>query len=447
MDPLDHQLHNYLSADEEPPYNVALSAGAIPALITALQPPVVDATALEVLFEAAWALSNLAVGEAEVVKAVVGAAPILIAYVGGGSGIAVAEQCAWALGNIAGEDAEYREVLIANGAIPPLAGLLIGAAKAAASSGNSETDPAVTAGATAAWALANLLRGSGREVGQFMAVEGAPEALVRIMQSAPANLASESAWILAYLTTGAEANLNRIVLLGLLPPLATRVVAAVDRMLAEGQGAAARSELTPLLRTLGNIIAGGGAGAAQEILSPECADALRSVVLCAESRHHGLQREAAWALGNVAGLPGRGGINALRSLHAIPVLMALLKEQPFHVRKEAAFALANIVAGGGGGTGDSEAMNWLFGADVDAVRAMLTLLRSADTDAVRLGLQFVEMLLRLLPSGVQVVQAADGIDALEAVQFGRAPEEMQRAAAALVDRYWSVGMEEDQKGS
>jgi hypothetical protein len=33
--------------------------------------------------------------------------------------------------------------------------------------------------------------------------------------------------------------------------------------------------------------------------------------------------------------------------------MLLLKESPFHVRKEAAFALANICADGGGGTGAS----------------------------------------------------------------------------------------------
>lgn len=31
--------------------------------------------------------------------------------------------------------------------------------------------------------------------------------------------------------------------------------------------------------------------------------------------------------------------------------------------QQAAFALANICAGGGGGSGDSEALNWLFAAD------------------------------------------------------------------------------------
>lgn len=38
--------------------------------------------------------------------------------------------------------------------------------------------------------------------------------------------------------------------------------------------------------------------------------------------------------------------------------MKLLKESPFHVRKEAAFALANICADGGGGTGARRWGRW-----------------------------------------------------------------------------------------
>jgi hypothetical protein len=139
-------------------------------LVAALQPPQMSPTAMETIFEAAWAITNLAVvrfgrppgcslrcsaccgrsaahlarcpqawqvfagrswssfilytsqpqlclpllsfpchlcacwlpvgfqGEFEAVKAVLGAAPVLIAYLGGGAGPAVAEQCAWALG-------------------------------------------------------------------------------------------------------------------------------------------------------------------------------------------------------------------------------------------------------------------------------------------------------------------------------------------------------------
>jgi hypothetical protein len=38
-------------------------------------------------------------------------------------------------------------------------------------------------------------------------------------------------------------------------------------------------------------------------------------------------------------------------------------------------------------------------------------------DAAMLGVQFAEMVLRVMPRGPQAVEAADGIDALESLQF------------------------------
>ena len=57
-----------------------------------------DADATEAILEAAWAITNLAAGEHEVVQAVVVSAPALIAHLSGWHGLPVAEQCAWALG-------------------------------------------------------------------------------------------------------------------------------------------------------------------------------------------------------------------------------------------------------------------------------------------------------------------------------------------------------------
>jgi hypothetical protein len=51
---------------------------------------------LEVVLEAAWALTNLAAGEHEVVAAVLPAGPVLTAHLS--SAVPIAEQCAWALG-------------------------------------------------------------------------------------------------------------------------------------------------------------------------------------------------------------------------------------------------------------------------------------------------------------------------------------------------------------
>jgi hypothetical protein len=154
------------------------------------------------------------------------AAPVLIAYLGGGSGLAVAEQAALALGNIAAEDSEYRKILAANGAIRPLAKLVVGSASAVAFDPDG---PAVAAGATAAWALAELLRGAGpSEVGELMGTTGAPEALVSILKAAPPHLLSEAAWMLACISASpADAHMNRLVALGMLPPLMTRLAQGV----------------------------------------------------------------------------------------------------------------------------------------------------------------------------------------------------------------------------
>ncbi|KAI7843347.1 hypothetical protein COHA_003044 [Chlorella ohadii] len=432
------RLRQLLSNYDEPPFKEAVAAGAVPVLVAALQPQHMSATALETIFEAAWAITNLAVGEFETVKAVLAAAPILIAYLGGGSGLPVAEQCAWALGNIAAEDFEFRQTLIANGVIRPLAQLVVGARKAL-EAGADNDDPALAAGTTGAWALSNVLKGAGREVGEVMGVEGAPEAIVKIVAEGPDHLATETAWVLAYITASHEAHLNRMVHLGVVPPMLARIVSAVDQTLQDEQEG--RGLLIPLLRSLGNVAAGGGAAAVEQLLSPDAAPALQALVTCAQSHHHGLQREACWVLSNVAGTPGRGGIEALKSVGAVPTLMRLLKESPFQVRKEAAFALANVCADGGGGTGNPDTLNWLFAADRDALRAMVSLMRSADMDAARLGLQFTEMVLRLLDTGAEAIEEVDGIDAIEAVQYGAAPPELQRMAAALVDRYFGADNE------
>lgn len=43
--------------------------------------------------------------------------------------------------------------------------------------------------------------------------------------------------------------------------------------------------------------------------------------------------------------------------------------------------------------------------------------RSADMEAAALGLGFAEMVLQAMPGGARAVEAADGIDAIESLQF------------------------------
>jgi importin subunit alpha-1 len=450
-----------VNADDPPPYQAALKAGVIPLLAGALQPLQAGTSALEAVFEASWALTNLAVGDTDIVKAVVPLAPILIAHVGGESGLSIAEQCAWALGNIAGEDAEYRSILISNGALEPLTSLFIKCSKAARQRIEEDSqklgleNSSVSAASTALWALTNIVRNledTYTHVGEVMKSEGIDETLVWCLtQDAPEPIALEASWFLALTTSGPELYVHRLLNAGLLPPLCKRLQTQVDvALINSGLYPSPLSHpsavLSPLLRCLGNTMACGSEQVTDYFFPEKSSSVLNATVLCAESHHHRLQQEAAWVLGNVAGIPGRQGVDALKSSHAIPVLMSLLKHQPFQVRKEAAFALMNVAAGGGNGEGDLEALNYLFGSDIDAVKAMVSLMRSSDMSVARLGLQFVDTLCRSLPNGVREVEAADGIDALEALRFEpSAPRELQNAAAMIVDQYW--GAEAGDKGS
>lgn len=60
------------------------------------------------------------------------------------SSIHVAEQCAWALGNVAGEGEELRNVLLSQGALRPLARMML------SNKGSTAR--------TSAWALSNLIK-------------------------------------------------------------------------------------------------------------------------------------------------------------------------------------------------------------------------------------------------------------------------------------------------
>ena len=74
----------------------------------------------EIVFEAAWAITNIASGESRHTRGVVevGAVPKLLRLVSHPD-VRIAEQCIWALGNIAGDGTVYRDMLIQHGVVEP----------------------------------------------------------------------------------------------------------------------------------------------------------------------------------------------------------------------------------------------------------------------------------------------------------------------------------------
>ena len=73
--------------------------------------------------------------------------------------------------------------------------------------------------------------------------------------------------------------------------------------------------------------------------------AVPALLRCMQSPHRGLAKEAAWAVSNIAGSPGRSGVDALLAAGGATVITNTLKEAAFDIRKEAAYAVANLCAG------------------------------------------------------------------------------------------------------
>lgn len=101
-------------------------------------------------------------------------------------------------------------------------------------------------------------------------------------------------------------------------------------------------------------------------------------------------QEASWVLSNIAA----GSIEhkqLIYSSEAVPLLLRLLSTAPFDIRKEVAYVLGNLCV-----TPCSERPNLVEEHLVSLVQrgclsGFIDLVRSADIEAARLGLQFVEL--------------------------------------------------------
>ena len=253
-----------LSVEPHPPVNEVLATGVVAILARLLSHHAMPG----LQFEAAWALTNVA--STDKTRAVVdaGVVPTLVALMSSANAD-VREQCIWCLGNIAGDSAEYRDVVLAAGALEPLLANL--------------GQPASTSLLrNATWSLSNLCRGKPHPSLERMAP--AVPALVHLCASADADTVMDACWALSYLSDGDEARIQAVVDAGACRALAP-LLARPDHKI-----------VTPALRTLGNVVTGDDAQT-QAALD---AGALAAAAPLLAHAKKAIRKETCWLVSNVA---------------------------------------------------------------------------------------------------------------------------------------------------
>lgn len=215
-----------LSAERDPPVDDILAAGVLPYLVKNL---VLNPQAATLIFESAWALTNIASTTKTRVVVEAGAVEPLIQLLRH-ENPDVRDQAAWCLGNIAGDKQEYRDLLLYSGVIEPLYLNL--------------TQPAsMPLLGNVTWTVSNLCRG--KPAPDMSYLESIISPLHQILlQPTSVEVMVDAVWALSYLSDGPNDRIERVMTTG------------VTTKLVEFLNDKSSPLLTPTIRCLGNFVTG-----------------------------------------------------------------------------------------------------------------------------------------------------------------------------------------------
>lgn len=295
-------VRKLLSVQNDPPVEAILNAGLVPFLVEAISQ---QNGMIEMVFESAWALTNIASTQFTKVIVESGACGpminLLCSY-----NPEVREQAAWCLGNVAGDCTQYRDMLLDNG--NALKNIIL----------NLKDPASLSLLRNVTWCLSNFCRGKPQpELNKVQPAIGTLLELIR--KSNDLEVMTDSLWALSYLSDGDDDRINACVQAGITNEIVSKL--SHDHV----------KIITPALRIIGNLVSG-NEFATQTVIDANVLPALFTLL---DHPKKGIRKEACWALSNItAGTPSQIE-TVLSHTDIMRKIVELAEHANWDVRKEA----------------------------------------------------------------------------------------------------------------
>jgi HEAT repeat protein len=376
-----------------------LASGALPHFVHYLG----NSDCWLLMFESAWALTNIASTDRTSVVVEAGAVPPLIALLKHDMPD-LREQAGWCLGNIAGDSRVLRDYVLQQGILEPL--LLNMTQPANMSLLNNVT-----------WTVSNLCRGKPGPDMQY--VQPAIQPLVELLSKEVSDdVLIDAVWALSYLSDGSDERIQTILDSGVAKKL-VELLKDKDSQL-----------LTPVVRCLGNFVTGSDLQT-QAVIDAGILPHLKALL---ESPRKAIRKEACWLVSNIAAgtkeqigmLFSQGGI--------VKRIVDNATNAPWETRKEALWAVSNICT-----TGSELQVQGLI--QNEGLASLCSIL-STGSDA-KILLVTLDAITRVLEVGEKhekeytvLMDEYDGISKLEQLQE-HPNEEVYKKTIKLLERFFS----------